>query len=238
MGASKSVPLKGGVQQAINLNGVNYQGADMFIINTYPGLGECIVLFQQRNELGPYLQLPGGRCDSTHHSLEDTIYWELYEESKKSIRVSKRVFENMTAVGSYVEYPGDQKGIPGQRRCFVAKVPFISTKIFDQNSVILDNMYKRSIQKNLRKYMKTEKMVRMPLAQLGEIIAAGPRYTGIHIATFVKKAYMQYMEMKRMQKPIYDLGFENYSQEYNDNIIKIDGIEYKGLIDVYRKKMV
>ena len=238
MGASKSV-LKGGVQKTITLNGVDYQGADMFIINNYPGLGECVVLFQQQNKMGPYLQLPGGRCESKHQSLEDTIYDELYEESKKSICVSKRVFQRMTERGSYVEYDGDLQGKIGKRRCFVAKVPFISEKIFNKNKEIFSKKLKKAFnqrnqieQDKLRKYMETEHMVRIPLTQLGQIIASGERrYQGVHIATFVLNAYKLYMKMK--QQLIFDLRLRTYTQKNNDNIFQDGPFLNIGKIDVY-----
>lgn len=231
--------LKGGRQKSITLNGVDYQGADMFIINPYFGK-DCVVLFQQIDMNGkPYLQLPGGRCDEKHQSLEDTICDELYEESKKSIRVSKGVFEGMTKAGSFVEYDGGMGGIPGRRRCFVAKVPKISETKFNKNRTIfekkLENAKKQREQDELHAFMETKKMVRIPLAQLGEIIAAGNRhYNGIRIGTFVLNAYR---EMTRMQNPIINImSIAKHFELDNDNIFKSVGLELRGKIDLYRKK--
>ncbi len=78
-------------------------------------------------------------------------------------------------------------------------------------------------------------MVRIPLDQLGEIIAAGNRYyNGIRIGTFVLNAYR---EMIRMQNPIINImSIADHFELDNDNIFKSVGLEYRGKIDLYRKK--
>jgi hypothetical protein len=234
----------GGRQILIN----GFQGADILMINKHNGI-DSLVLFEQKNARGPYAQLAGGRCEDTHTSLEDTICAELYEESKKTIRISKRLFEAMTATGKYVDYVGDSKaGIPGLRRCYTCKVPKISSKIFNGNKIILDKLinprnprYSKDLVKRLNKYLETFNMIRIPLANIEASLIVGDDGRareikddfGInhHVARFVMIAYIKAKNAGLIVSPF---NLIHTREEHNNNIYDNGkGIIEKGLIDIY-----
>ena len=72
---------------------VDFQGADVFIINYYQN-EFCVLLFEDVRRPGN-ITLPGGRCDTGHTNLSDVASLELFEESLKSIKIEKNVFELM-----------------------------------------------------------------------------------------------------------------------------------------------
>ena len=236
---------RGGAQTRLTVGGVEFQGADVFMINNYRG-ADSVVLFQSRNRMGPYLQLAGGRCEDTHGSLEQTISDELYEESRKSIRISEDVFKEMTRAGSYVDYDGDTKGLPGKRRCFVCAVPSISTKIYNENKQIFDLLISPGnpaavgkpaghFEELLRKYLETEAMVRIPFKDLTDSVRAGNdgrarEIKGHHIATYVMKAIV---EARRKGFLPFDLRTVKHAETLNNNKYKDSTRDLTGRIDLY-----
>ena len=104
------------VHRQIHLGGHKYQGADVLLLNRIHGT-YTIITFAQRNQRGPDVSIAGGRCETKHRDLEDTASVELYEESRKSIFIASDVLRDMTARGSFVDYPGDNHhSLPGRRR--------------------------------------------------------------------------------------------------------------------------
>ena len=234
----------GGKQILIN----GFQGADILMINKHNGI-DSLVLFEQRNSRGYYVQLAGGRCEDTHTSLEDTICAELYEESKKTIHISKRIFEAMTATGKYVDYVGDSKaGIQGNRRCYTCKVPKISSKIFNENKIILNKLvdpknphYSKDLVKRLNKYLETFNMIRIPLANIESSLIVGDDGRareikdefGIkhHVAKFVMISYIKAKNAGLIVSPF---NLIHTRKETNNNIYDNGkGIIEKGVIDIY-----
>lgn len=242
---------RGGAQTLLRVGGVDFQGADVFIINNYGGV-DCAVLFQSRNRIGPFLQLAGGRCEDTHRSLEQTISEELYEESRKSIRITEDVFRAMTAAGSYVDYDGDARGLPGRRRCFVCQVPYINTTIYNENKAIFDLLispgnpaavgkpvdYYKSL---LHKYLETDAMVRIPIKDLEDTLVAGNngrarkvdvdgKGTLQHVARYVMNAFV---EARKKGFVPYDLRKVNHEELKNNNIYTDATHDLKGRINTY-----
>jgi hypothetical protein len=145
----------------IFVNGLEYQGADVFMVTPHDGV-DCVVLFEYRDEQGGgYLQLPGGPCLDLHTSLEQTIARELYKASKQSIYISECNFGHMTSASSFVDYECDRERATGAgsileaagvafqpqqlqyRRCFVALVPSINAEKFKENQIILEHLQSR-----------------------------------------------------------------------------------------------
>lgn len=220
---------RGGAQTLLRVGGVDFQGADVFIINNYRGV-DCAVLFQSNNGR-PFLQLAGGRCENTHRSLEHTISEELYEESRKSIRISEDVFKAMTAAGSFVDYDGDARGLPGRRRCFICRVPFISKTIYDENKAIFDLLISPGnpaavgkpaghFESLLHKYLETHALARIPMEDLEKtLMAAGNNgrarsVKGQHVAKYVMTALL-----KKIEKGVvpFDLRTVKHKELNNDN---------------------
>jgi len=231
---------RGGAQTLLRVGGVDFQGADVFIINKKDGI-DCAVLFQSRNTIGPFLQLAGGRCEHTHDSLEKTISEELYEESRKSIRIDEEVFKAMTAEKSYVDYMGDDEGHKGMRRCFVCQVPYISKTIYDENKAIFDLLISPRnpaavgrpdhFKSLLHKYLETDAMVRIPIKVLQDTLVAGNngkarkvdidgKGTIHHVARYVMNAFV---DARKKGVVPYDLGTAivrgtvKYAQVKNNN---------------------
>lgn len=236
---------RGGAQTRLTVGGVEFQGADVFMINNYKGV-DSVVLFQSRNRVGPYLQLAGGRCEDTHGSLEQTISEELYEESRKSIRISKDVFTEMTRAGSYVDYMGDKMGLSGMRRCFVCTVPYISTTIYNDNKQIFDLLISTRnpaavgkppgyFATSQKKYLETDAMVRIPFKDLTDSVRAGNdgrarNINGHHIATYVMKAIVE--ARKKGRRP-FDLRTVKHVESDNNNKYKDLTRDLTGRIDQY-----
>jgi hypothetical protein len=236
---------RGGAQTRLTVRGVEFQGADVFMINNYKGV-DNVVLFQSRNAKGPYLQLAGGRCEDTHGSLEQTISEELYEESRKSIRISEDVFKKMTRAGSYVDYMGDKMGLSGMRRCFVCAVPYISTKIYNENKQIFDLLISSGnpaavgklpgyFATLLKKYLETDAMVRIPFKELTDAVRAGNDgrardVKGHHIATYVMKAIV---EARKKGCLPFDLRTVKHAETINNNEYKDLTQKLRGRIDEY-----
>jgi len=238
---------RGGAQVLRDVGGVAFQGADVFIINNYKG-ADSTVLFQSNNAKGPYLQLAGGRCEVSHESLEQTISEELYEESRKSIRISEDVFQAMTAAGSYVDYDGDAMGLAGRRRCFVCLVPYISTTIYDENKKIFDLLISPGnpaaaakpvghFAALLKKYLETDAMVRIPIKDLQDTLRPGNNgrarsINGQHVARYVMNAFVE-ARKKGFRFIPYDLRTVKYAQVENNNKYKDATHDLTGRIDTY-----
>ena len=235
----------GGAQTLITVDGVAFQGADVFIINNYKGV-DSVVLFQSKNAKGPYLQLAGGRCEDTHRSLEHTISEELYEESRKSIRISEEVLQAMTAAKSYVDYPGDAMGLPGMRRCFVCQVPFISKTIYDENKAIFDLLISPGnpaaaakpaghFASLLHKYLETDAMVRIPIKDLQDTLRPGNNgrarpIKGHHVARYVMNAFV---EARKKGFIPFDLRTAKHAELPNNNRYRDTTQDRTGRTDTY-----
>ena len=75
-------------------NVVDFQGADVFIINNYRN-ELCVILFEDKKNPGN-ITMPGGRCETKHPDLAEVAHQELFEESLKTILVPSYIFRNMT----------------------------------------------------------------------------------------------------------------------------------------------
>lgn len=161
-----------------------YQGADVFIINHKDGDDHLILVEQKDNQGRSYFELPGGRCETVHTKLEDTIHQELWEETRKSVSISVPVFERMTAKGKFVDYPGGEGGLPGNRKCFVCRADFISTTLYNQNKAIFDLLTTTDNNKAqgkqpghykamLHSFLETDSMKRVKLSVLEASIKQG-----------------------------------------------------------------
>lgn len=73
---------------------VDFQGADVFIINNYRNK-LCVILFEDAENPGN-ITMPGGRCETKHTDLAEVAHQELFEESLKTIQVPSSIFRNMT----------------------------------------------------------------------------------------------------------------------------------------------
>lgn len=250
----------GGQQKLIVVNGKNFQGADILMINIYKG-EDTIVLYEQQYLQKPgffYAQLAGGRCETSHKSLEDTISSELYEESKKSINISKELFIDMIKTNKFVDYEGDKNGLLGSRRCYICRVPFISKTIFDNNNTILNHLLNISnpkfhnnqgklneLKKKLSKYMETYNMIRIPIKNIRDSIKTDNRMTGRvikdnngidrHIASYVIKAFKMADRIgldNLINKPYI---LQSACAEQNNNFTYIDEkVRLQGTENVYK----
>ena len=231
----------GGRQALINIGGVDFQGADVLIINNYKG-NDTIVLFTQRNAMGIYAQLPGGRCEDTHNGLEETASLELYEESKKSIKISIDIFKNMTRDRKYVDYDGGSRGLFGKRRCFICRVPKISRTIFNNNAKILRKLinprnprFNISLPGKLRKYMETYDMVRIPINNIISKIIPGDDGRGreitdidgnnIFVAKFAMTAFIKAYNKSLITNPynLIHMGENDNDNVYTDPLRRLQG---------------
>ena len=221
------------VVQQIHLDGHKYQGADVLLFHRYHG-EDTIVAFLQHNQRGPYVNVAGGRCESKHRDLEDTAAVELYEESRKSIFIASDVLRDMTARGSFVDYPGDNHhSLPGRRRCFVARVPHVSTTIYNENKRMLDSV---APSHRLAPYLETQAMVRIPVAALEASLKTGDSghgrtVAGFYVSRFTVTAYLR-AKTANLVKNAYNLSRVSYEQKENDNR-DVTGL-HVGRIDTYR----
>jgi len=206
------------VQRQIHVEGHKYQGADVLLLNRFHGK-DTIITFAQRNQRGFYVNIAGGRCETKHRDLEDTASVELYEESCKSLFIASDVFRDMTTHGSFVDYPGDiHRGLSGHRRCFVARVPHISTTLYNQNKRILDSL---PISRQLEPFRETDAMVRIPVADIEATLETGDSgharmVAGFYVSRFTITAYIRAKAAGLLSSP-YDLGRVRYAQKANDN---------------------
>jgi hypothetical protein len=221
------------VARQIQLGGHKYQGADILLIHRYNGQ-DTIITFAQRNHRGPYVNIAGGRCETKHRDLEDTASVELYEESRKSIFIASDILRDMTKHGSFVDYPGDSHhGLPGRRRCFVARVPHASTTLYSQNKRILDSL---PVNHRLEPFRETDAMIRIPVADIEATVKAGDDghariINGVNVSRFTVLAFIRAKAAGLLASP-YDLGRVRYEQKANDNR-DATGIK-SGRIDIYR----
>jgi hypothetical protein len=138
----------------------------------------------------------------------------------------------MTAEGSFVDYPGDQHhGLPGRRRCFVARVPHVSTALYNQNKRILDSLAPTS---RLAPFLETDAMVRIPVAAIEATLRAGDdgrgrMIGGLYVSRFT---IMAFLRAKAAGLHPYDLRRVRYEQKANDNR-DATGL-HVGRIDTYR----
>ena len=171
---------RGGAQTIIADGGVNYQGADVLLLNNYHGT-PTIVVFRSTLTAGPLpaFGLAGGRCEVKHHGLiENTITEELYEESRKSVFIDHEVFMLMTNDDKYVDIaPGPIfVGGPDQmRRAYVCAGNF-STTIYNENKSIFDRLIAQDPANKARyhSYLETSEMFRIPIADMEAAIVRLP----------------------------------------------------------------
>jgi hypothetical protein len=221
------------VARQIQVDGHKYQGADVMLLQRYHGQ-DTILVFSQRNQRGPYVNIPGGRCETTHSDLEDTASAELYEESRKSVFIASDVLRDIRAKGSFIDYPGDSHhGLPGRRRCFVARVPHASTTLYKQNKRILDSL---PVSRHLEPFRETDAMIRIPVADIEATLKAGDDGHGriihdLYVSRFTVTAYIRSKAAGLLVSP-YDLSRVRYEQKANDNRDATGRIS--GRIDIYR----
>ena len=241
----KTIRLTGGQQKTITQDGVTYQGADIFIINSWKG-NDYVVLFELKDKTGkPYYQMPGGRCETAHKFVEDTIHDELWEESRKSIKISIPIFKEMSSLGKYVDYDGDSKaGLPGKRRCFVCKANKISQTTYDLNKKVLDKL--TSLENDVdqgkppgyyatqyKAFLETKSMKRIALTSLeesnremikqhGSDDGRSRMIDGVWVNKFVITAYIKSKGKNLIADP-YRLSSKTHKEGPNENDYKIIG---------------
>jgi hypothetical protein len=205
-------------------------------------------VFAQRNQRGSYVNIAGGRCETKHRDLEDTASIELYEESRKSLFIASDVLRDMTARGSFVDYPGDpHHGLSGRRRCFVCSVSHASTTLYNQNKQILDSLISPAnpaaarhpagyYARKLTAYTETDAMIRIPVADIEATLIPGDdgrgrTIGGVYVARFVISGYLRAKAAGLLIRPY---KAPNHVQDVNDNQYRdATGIK-SGRIDIYR----
>lgn len=221
------------VQRQIHKDGHKYQGADIILIHKYNGQ-DTVIVFEQQNKRGSYVNIAGGRCETKHRDLEDTASVELYEESRKSIFIASDVLRDMTRHGSFVDYPGDaHHALPGRRRCFIGRIPHASTTLYKQNKRIMDSLVPSS---HMLPFFETDAMARIPVADIDATLIPGDSghgrtINGLNVSRFTITAYIRAKAAGLLTNP-YDLSRVRYEQKANDNRDATGRIS--GRIDTYR----
>ena len=153
-------------QKALIINGIPYQGADIFIL-TKRNDTICIILFvpidPKTNEPRDIVNMPGGRCETKHKTLEAVASQELFEESACTIKISEQEFTDTL----YYNLAGSGEGASGMRRTYLVYIP--DTANIETN--YKNNLEKiRSNSKIHHSYSETNEMVFIPLQNLQTII--------------------------------------------------------------------
>ena len=227
---------KGGRHRLLSVMGTPFQGVEVLILYQ-----QSIVLFRT-SDATPSLGLPGGRCDTGDGTLEHTIERELYEESKKSLFISRQIFNRMSRQDKFIDYVGDRHaGLHGMRRCYVCRIPFLSPAFYDTNRNIMELLVGNMTQRAARAYepfFETADMVLVPLRTMDTLYnrhLARQRADvgGIRIQQSAWKAYGDARRLGLLQQP-FVMPIANYSQVQNDNIYRGAMRVLRGMADKYR----
>ena len=158
-------------EKILEVDDKKYNSAGVLIISKYSGQ-ECIILFKSSlfvpsgiNKGKYYCDIPGGGIDIIDSSLEETASRELFEESKKLFSISQKNLKLAKDNESFLELPG--RRLSGKRKaglfaCFVCKLPFVSTKIYNKNKDILKKIKVSHV------YYETSEIIRIPISNIKE----------------------------------------------------------------------
>ena len=170
----------GGAQKTIVEDGITYQGAGLLIINRHTNskreTADHVIYFKQTKD--NILDLPGGRCEDDHTSLEQTASIELYEESRKSIGIKPEKIKTFNSV----TVDGRGGGIPGKFKCYIVRVVDISSNIYNLNKSIFDSLtsmgnprfrgdptaQKRETDR-LKSFLETSELCRVPVSAIQQL---------------------------------------------------------------------
>ena len=146
-------------QEALIINGTPYQGADIFIL-TKRANKICIILFvpidPETNKPRDIVNMPGGRCETKHKTLQAVASEELFQESACTIKISEQEFTDTL----YYNLAGSDGGASGMRRTYLVYIP--DTANIETN--YKNNLEKiRSNSKIHHSYRETNEMVFIPL---------------------------------------------------------------------------
>ena len=171
----------GGAQKTIVSDGITYQGAGVLIINQHTNSrgkrADHVIFFKQTKD--NMLDLPGGRCEDFHTSLEETASIELYEESRKSIGITKKNISTYT----FVTVDGRAAGLPGQFKCYIVRARDISSQVYKHNKIIFDALidisnprfggsrFKRDAEeRRLKSFLETSELCRVPVSTMEQLV--------------------------------------------------------------------
>ena len=219
---------QGGRPRLLTVQGRSYQGVEVLMLHRHHGV-DTVVLFKTSSR-DPSVGFAGGRVDTADGSLEHTIERELFEESKKSIFISRGLFREMTRQMSYVDYEGDNHmGLRGLRRCYVCRVPTLSQTTYDTNKnimeLIADTMTPRAAMAALGPYFETSELVHVPVTSMDSGRA--------RVQVSAQRAYAIARRYGLIQRP-FVLTRAHHSQVQNNNIYRGALRILRGTTDRYR----
>lgn len=155
---------------------VDFQGADVFIINNYRN-ELCVILFEDKKNPGN-ITMPGGRCETKHPDLAEVAHQELFEESLKTILVPSYIFRNMTdqnqtgTLITYVDIRGSRShliardGKRSKRRVYFCYMPHhINVDNYYYNKQFLKG---RSV---LKGFKETINIILIPISNILSIVS-------------------------------------------------------------------
>lgn len=160
----------GSQEKLLEVNDKIYNSAGVLLINKKYNT-DCIVLFKSSipipsgvNKGKFYCDIPGGGIDIEDSSLEETAKRELFEETKKLLSISSSKLKLLKDKNLFLELPGRRphKRKPGLFACFVAKLPYISSTVYNQNKDILKKVRLDDV------FYETIEVVRFPISNLKE----------------------------------------------------------------------
>ena len=205
----------GGAQIIITDGGIEYQGSGVLIINTHTnskGITEDHVIFFRMNDMNGVYDLPGGRCENDHASIEQTASIELYEESRKTISIKPTILQTLPSVA----IDGRATGLRGKFKCYICRVQHISTKIYNDNMSIFDKLIsidntsfngnvamQQKLKDRLKSYLETNKLCRIPVKNIESLLGTTNTICmddeGI-LVTLSRQSVRVYMEARRTNK--------------------------------------
>lgn len=155
----RQLPPSGHKQQALTDNGIKYQAVDIFIL-TKRANKICIILFvpidSKTKKPRDIVNMPGGRCEITHPSLQAVASQELFEESACTIEISEQEFTNTL----HYDLEGSGGGASGMRRTYLVYIPYTA----EIETFYKENLEKITENRNIDKsYRETNEMVFIPL---------------------------------------------------------------------------
>jgi len=158
-------------EKLILIDEKKYNSAGVLLISRYSNK-DCIILFKSAlpipsgvNKGKFYCDIPGGGIDIHDNTIEETANRELFEETKKLLDISTNKLKSLKDKDSYLELPG--RRLSGKRKaglfaCYVARLPHISSKIYDTNKEILKKV------KIDKVFYETIELVRIPISNVKE----------------------------------------------------------------------
>ena len=154
-------------QEALTIGGIQYQGVDIFILTKIDDT-ICIILFVPIDPITRIplntVNMPGGRLEKKHATLEEVASQELFEESACSIIISKSEFRKTL----YYDLVGSKVGIPGKRRTYVVSIPYT----VEMENIYYENLEKIKKDSNIDKsYSETSDIVFIPIQSIIDLIA-------------------------------------------------------------------